>query len=137
MELAPHPQSQWQSYKLVNRSQERQAVVVASALNSNSKYCYSYSYFSSTKSERVRFRFRFVKADSVVIMAQPRTSNQLRHVDSMATLPSGAGKIPHLNAVILGESLASEENDFIYPSDDFSRQARVPSPQKVTVFSLI
>lgn len=64
------------------------------------------------------------------------TTNHLRHVESMATMPSGAGKIPHLNAIILGEALASEENDLIFPSDDFSRQAHVPSPQKATPLCL-
>ncbi|CAK9166199.1 unnamed protein product [Ilex paraguariensis] len=58
------------------------------------------------------------------------TSDHLRHVESMATLPSGAGKIPRLNAVILGEALVSEEDDLVFPSDDFSRQALVPSLQK-------
>ncbi|XP_021822955.1 acetyl-coenzyme A synthetase, chloroplastic/glyoxysomal isoform X2 [Prunus avium] len=58
------------------------------------------------------------------------TTNHLRHVESMATMPSGAGNIPHLNAIVLGEALASEENDLIFPSDDFSRQAHVPSPRK-------
>ncbi|OMO99265.1 acetyl-coenzyme A synthetase, cytoplasmic [Corchorus olitorius] len=66
-------------------------------------------------------------------MASPKnltTNNHLRHVESMASLPSGAGKISHLNAVILGEALASEEDDLVFPSDDFSRQALIPSPQK-------
>lgn len=58
------------------------------------------------------------------------TNNHLRHVESMKILPSGAGKIPHLNAVILGEALASEENDLVFPSDEFSRQALVPDPSK-------
>lgn len=58
------------------------------------------------------------------------TTNHLRHVESMATLPSGAGRISELNAVILGESLASEEDDLILPSHDFSQQAHVPSTQK-------
>ncbi|KAL6508121.1 Acetyl-coenzyme A synthetase, cytoplasmic [Orobanche hederae] len=58
------------------------------------------------------------------------TCNHLRHVDSMATLPSGAGRIPRLNALILGEALASEEDDLIIPSQDFSAQAHVPSPHK-------
>ncbi|XP_023746814.1 acetyl-coenzyme A synthetase, chloroplastic/glyoxysomal [Lactuca sativa] len=58
------------------------------------------------------------------------TTNHLRHLESMATHPSGAGKIPRLNAVILGESLASEEDDLVFPSHDFSQQAHVPSPQK-------
>ncbi|KAK9052296.1 hypothetical protein SSX86_028925 [Deinandra increscens subsp. villosa] len=58
------------------------------------------------------------------------TTNHLRHMESMATLPSGAGRIPELNAVILGESLASEENDLVFPSNDFSKQALVSSPQK-------
>ncbi|KAM0954624.1 hypothetical protein EV1_022908 [Malus domestica] len=58
------------------------------------------------------------------------TSDHLRHVESMATMPSGAGNISHPNAVILGESLASEENDLVFPSDHFSRQAHVSSPQQ-------
>lgn len=71
----------------------------------------------------------------VIMASSPRkilkTSKHLRHVDSMRTLPSGAGNISHLNAVVLGESLASEENDLIFPSEEFSRQAHVPSPEKV------
>ncbi|KAJ9564322.1 hypothetical protein OSB04_000288 [Centaurea solstitialis] len=63
-------------------------------------------------------------------MANLTTSDHLRHVDSMATLPSGAGKIPELNAVILGESLASEEHDLVLPTHDFAQQAHVSSPQK-------
>ncbi|CAL9055255.1 unnamed protein product [Musa banksii] len=66
--------------------------------------------------------------------ASPRrsfaSSDHLRHVESMAQLPSGAGKISHLNAVILGETLASEENDLVFPSQDFSRQALVSSPEQ-------
>ena len=65
------------------------------------------------------------------------TANHLRHVDSMASPPSGAGNISHLNAVILGEALASEEDDLVLPSDDFSRQALVPSPQKVSSHFLL
>ena len=57
--------------------------------------------------------------------------HRLRHVDSMTILPSGAGRISHLNAAILGESLASEENDLVLPNDQFSSQALVPSPEKV------
>lgn len=58
-------------------------------------------------------------------------SDHLRHVESMKELPSGAGKIPRLNAVVLGEALASEEDDLVVPSEDFSRQALVSSPQQV------
>ncbi|CAH2079568.1 unnamed protein product, partial [Thlaspi arvense] len=58
------------------------------------------------------------------------SSSHLRHVESMSLLPSGAGKISQLNAVVLGESLASEENDLIFPSKDFSSQALVSSPQQ-------
>ncbi|XP_039125013.1 acetyl-coenzyme A synthetase, chloroplastic/glyoxysomal [Dioscorea cayenensis subsp. rotundata] len=57
-------------------------------------------------------------------------SDHLRHVESMKELPSGAGKIPRLNAVVLGEALASEEDDLVVPSEDFSRQALVSSPQQ-------
>ncbi|KAM2039802.1 hypothetical protein ACFX1T_013210 [Malus domestica] len=45
------------------------------------------------------------------------TGDHLRHVESMATMPSGVGNIFHLNAVILGESLASEENDLVFPNN--------------------
>ncbi|KAF9621553.1 hypothetical protein IFM89_022907 [Coptis chinensis] len=58
------------------------------------------------------------------------STNYLRHVESMSTLPSGAGKISHVNAVILGESLASEEDHLVFPSNDFSSQALVSSPEK-------
>ncbi|KAL7610843.1 hypothetical protein Lser_V15G10549 [Lactuca serriola] len=58
------------------------------------------------------------------------TTNHLRHLESMATRLLGAGKIPKLNVVILGESLASEEGDLVFPGHDFSQQAHVPSPQK-------
>ncbi|KAK3013718.1 hypothetical protein RJ639_008426 [Escallonia herrerae] len=61
------------------------------------------------------------------------SSHHLRHVESMATLPSGAGSIPRLNAVILGEALASEKDDLVFPSHDFCRQALVPNPQKVNL----
>lgn len=72
---------------------------------------------------------------SVVMDSSPRkilkTSHHLRHVESMKILPSGAGNISRLNAVILGESLASEENDLVFPSEKFSGQALVSSPEKV------
>lgn len=72
---------------------------------------------------------------SVVMDSSPRkilkTSYHLRHVESMKILPSGAGNISRLNAVILGESLASEENDLVFPSEEFSGQALVSSPEKV------
>ncbi|KAJ8546482.1 hypothetical protein K7X08_019065 [Anisodus acutangulus] len=58
------------------------------------------------------------------------TSNHLRHVESMAHLPSGAGRITRLNALILGEALASEEDDLVFPSEDFSRHSHVSSPHK-------
>ena len=60
-----------------------------------------------------------------------KTSNHLRHVDSMSVKPSGAGKVSQLNAVILGEALASEAHDLVFPSRDFSSQALVSSPEKV------
>ncbi|KAL9241840.1 hypothetical protein vseg_015903 [Gypsophila vaccaria] len=58
------------------------------------------------------------------------TQNHLRHVESMKISPSGASKIPQLNAVILGESLASEEDHFVFPSHDFSAVANLPSSEK-------
>ena len=60
-----------------------------------------------------------------------KTSNHLRHVDSMSIPPSGAGKLSKLNAIVLGEALASEEDDLVFPSPDFSSQALVSSPEKV------
>jgi hypothetical protein len=49
----------------------------------------------------------------------------------MSELPSGAGKISGINAVVLGESLAAEENDLIFPSSQFSANALVSSPKQV------
>lgn len=63
-----------------------------------------------------------------------RKNNYLRHLESMKILPSGAGRIPRLNAVILGESLATEENDFVVPSEDFANQANVKSPEQFFFF---
>ncbi|VFQ81021.1 unnamed protein product [Cuscuta campestris] len=47
-----------------------------------------------------------------------------------STAPGRAGKIPRPNAVILGESPASEDYDLVFPNDDFSRQAHVSSHQQ-------
>ncbi|KAF2945083.1 hypothetical protein DAI22_02g191500 [Oryza sativa Japonica Group] len=58
------------------------------------------------------------------------SSDKLRHVESMSELPSGAGRISGINAVVLGESLAAEEHDLVYPSAEFSADALVPSPKK-------
>lgn len=38
-----------------------------------------------------------------------------------------------VNALVLGEACASEESDFVFPSDDFSSRALVPSHQKVSL----
>lgn len=62
-------------------------------------------------------------------------SDHLRHVESMSQFPSGAGKIPRLNAVVLGESLASEEDDLVFPSEEFCKQALISSPKQVILFS--
>jgi acetyl-CoA synthetase len=59
------------------------------------------------------------------------SSDKLRHVESMSQLPSGAGKISGINAVVLGESLAAEENDLVFPSPEFSADALVSSPKQV------
>lgn len=65
------------------------------------------------------------------------TCNHLRHVESMAHLPSGADRITRLNALILGDALASEEDDLIFPSEVFSSQAHVSSSQKVPSILII
>lgn len=44
---------------------------------------------------------------------------------------SAAHKIPRLNATVLGESLASEDDQLILPSDQFSFCAHVSSHQQV------
>jgi len=61
-----------------------------------------------------------------------RTNNYLRHVESMKLMPSGAGHISHLNAVVLGDSLATEEDDFVLPSEEFASQANIQSPEQVS-----
>ncbi|KAE9588809.1 putative acetate--CoA ligase [Lupinus albus] len=60
------------------------------------------------------------------------TNNYLRHVEPLKHLSSGAGHGSHLNAVILGESVAAEEVDFVLPSKDFAAQANVQSSQQVS-----
>ncbi|KAF7802030.1 Acetyl-coenzyme A synthetase, chloroplastic/glyoxysomal [Senna tora] len=59
-----------------------------------------------------------------------RTNNFLRHVESMKEIPSGAGHISGLNAVVLGEALATEENDLVFPNKEFASQAHVQSPEQ-------
>ncbi|KAG9160753.1 hypothetical protein Leryth_021921 [Lithospermum erythrorhizon] len=54
------------------------------------------------------------------------TSDHLRHVESLCE----AGKIPKFNALILGEALASEEDDLVFPSQEFCENALVSTPQK-------
>lgn len=58
------------------------------------------------------------------------TPDKLRHVESMSELPSGAGTISGINAVVLGESLADEEHDLVFPSPEFSASALVSSPKQ-------
>jgi len=74
------------------------------------------------------------RKSSITMASNLRTNNFLRHVESMKLLPSGAGHISHLNAVILGESLATEEDDFVLPSEDFASQANVQSPEQVSEY---
>lgn len=78
------------------------------------------------RSTRPRFR----------AMSDPLTNGaaRLRHVSSLAAPPS---KVSRLNAVVLGDALASEEDDLVIPNPDFSAQAHVPSPGKVLFLSHI
>ncbi|KAL2320425.1 hypothetical protein Fmac_029394 [Flemingia macrophylla] len=91
-------------------------------LNLN-KPCSSASLFWNCKGRRKR-------ENSIIMASSCRTNNFLRHVESMKLHPSGAGHISHLNAVILGESLATEEDDFVLPSEGFASQANVQSPEQ-------
>ncbi|KAA3478403.1 acetyl-coenzyme A synthetase, chloroplastic/glyoxysomal-like isoform X2 [Gossypium australe] len=71
---------------------------------------------------------------SLLLMASLNNHNHnhhFRHADSTASPPSSAvAKISHLKAVVLGGAPASEEDDVVLPSHDYSRQALVPSQQK-------
>ncbi|KAK7396023.1 hypothetical protein VNO78_16712 [Psophocarpus tetragonolobus] len=91
------------------------------------KPCFSVSQFFNCGSQR-----RSKKQNNSIVMSSNnlRTNNFLRHVESMRLHPSGAGHIPYLNAIILGESLATEEDDFVLPSEDFASQANVQSPEQ-------
>jgi acetyl-CoA synthetase len=97
--------------------------------NNNNKPFSSSSLFCCNSIINYRNRRR-----SFSMASNHRTNNFLRHMESMKILPSGAGCIPHLNAVILGESLATEENDFVLPSEEFASQANVQSPEQVFFF---
>ncbi|XP_043812269.1 acetyl-coenzyme A synthetase, chloroplastic/glyoxysomal-like isoform X2 [Manihot esculenta] len=57
-------------------------------------------------------------------------ANQILKNASRSTQPSSTGKITGVNAVVLGEALASEDDELVFPNDDFSRQALVPSLEK-------
>ncbi|XP_062105269.1 acetyl-coenzyme A synthetase, chloroplastic/glyoxysomal-like [Humulus lupulus] len=132
-------------YKLVKSQTQARAEVGSSVISKSNSYSYSYYYLVNNNNNNINYcnnkntknEWRFVKRDWKIMARNPnpndndvRTINQLRHVDSMGTMPSGAGKTPRLNAVILGEALASEESDLVFPTDEFSQQAHVPSPQK-------
>ncbi|KAJ8752246.1 hypothetical protein K2173_003882 [Erythroxylum novogranatense] len=94
----------------------------------------------STVNTSIKNHLRFKKLSSICIRASTlfaccnyrigMASNYLRHGESIANFSSGAGKISRINAVTLGESPASEENDLVLPSDEFCRQALIPNPQK-------
>ncbi|KAL4567967.1 hypothetical protein LXL04_023564 [Taraxacum kok-saghyz] len=88
------------------------------------------SSFSNRRGVRLTLKSVRITLPIMATRKNLSTTDHLRHVESMSTLPSGAGKIPKLNAVILGESLASEEDDLVFSSHDFSQKAHVPSPEK-------
>ncbi|RZS10095.1 hypothetical protein BHM03_00041259 [Ensete ventricosum] len=46
----------------------------------------------------------------------------------------GPRGISRLNAIVLGEALAAEENDLVFPSHDFSRHAHISSPEQVALY---
>ncbi|XP_062105271.1 acetyl-coenzyme A synthetase, chloroplastic/glyoxysomal-like isoform X2 [Humulus lupulus] len=102
-------------YKLV-KVQTRARAEVASSLISKFN-----SYYSINKTKKER---RFVSRNW-----ENRSNNDIGAINHVRN-SSGAGKIHRLNGVILGEVLASEENDLVFPTDEFSQQAHVPSPQK-------
>ncbi|RRT84983.1 hypothetical protein B296_00007365 [Ensete ventricosum] len=54
------------------------------------------------------------------------------HHDRLGHL--GPRGISRLNAIVLGEALAAEENDFVFPSHDFSRHAHISSPEQVALY---
>ncbi|KHG28195.1 Acetate--CoA ligase ACS, chloroplastic/glyoxysomal -like protein [Gossypium arboreum] len=92
------------------------------------------------KISRLNHRLPLLHLDSaggsLLLMASLNNHNHnhnhhFRHADSTASLPSSAvAKISHLKAVVLGDAPASEEDDVVLPSHEFSRQALVPSQQK-------
>ncbi|KAI3924991.1 hypothetical protein MKW92_029234, partial [Papaver armeniacum] len=96
-------------------------------------FSFSSSFGSGSLSTKRRRRRRKEILPPVNMAGSPgknqfASSDHLRHVESLSTLPSGAGEIPRLNAVILGGALASEEDDLVFPSQEFSSQALVSSP---------
>lgn len=126
------------SFAQIPLAQNLKATCQTWSIVNHKKLCICWPPTSAGNRERafVTMEDHFARSDtSLSSKISPRkiltTSNHLRHVDSIANLPSGAGKIPRLNAVILGEALASEEDDLVFPNEDFSRQAHVSSPQEV------
>jgi hypothetical protein len=120
--------SQVRSYQ--QRSSQIWSLRRASALSDSSLSSSSWLSYNYTKSF---LSLRNKRSGGGAMGMTELGPGDLRHVESMSHIPSGAGKIDRLNAVILGDSLASEEDDLIFPSAQFSQSALISSPQQVSV----
>ncbi|KAK1291022.1 hypothetical protein QJS10_CPB18g00567 [Acorus calamus] len=69
-------------------------------------------------------RFGYPLRNPRQTMATSSLDRRLRHVES------SAGRMQRLNAVVLGESIASEEDELVFPSEGFSEQALVSSHEQ-------
>ncbi|KAK1265947.1 hypothetical protein QJS04_geneDACA016846 [Acorus gramineus] len=69
-------------------------------------------------------RFGYPLRNPRQTMATSSSDRRLRHVES------GPGRMQRLNAVVLGESIASEEDELVFPSEGFSEQALVSSHEQ-------
>lgn len=109
---------------------------------------HSYYYFNSCLRPSCARSFGFTRSSSGFCCSFSRTSGEQAQVvmgftdltapDRLTQVDSSAArKIPRLNATVLGESLASEDDQLILPSDQFSSRAHVSSHQKVHFSSLI
>lgn len=74
-------------------------------------------------------------SSSIGFRFESQSSASRRRQLIMSVLSSvAARKKGHVKAVILGDSLASDDDDLILPSHDFSHQALVPSLDHVSFF---
>lgn len=97
--------------------------------------CFSYDYNFCTAVNRWNCCYFMVKSDLYV--GGTRINSYFKSFKSRLFPETTTSHRCHLSkAVVLGEAVASDDDDIIVPGQDFSQQAHVPNVEKVVFFSL-